>query len=205
MLHRNAVSTKGFALLMSLLIISVVIPVIITLLDISSKQLRLAGTAQDSEIAFGAASAGVECAQYMRRLRFTEMENVTTPTPVTFSCFGVTSAPVNPVVLAGVTNGDINHYQTRLSWSSTGGSTMNRCSELDVLVMVSSLTAPAEVDAADIRAILPNYPTDPAVRTCPPGGLCTIVASRGYNRVCPASLGTPFPIGTIQREILLEY
>jgi len=52
---------KGFALLMTLLIISVVLSVALTTLSLSIKQTRLATDTRDAEVAFHAANAGLEC------------------------------------------------------------------------------------------------------------------------------------------------
>src|SRR6056297_3030355 len=63
----NTQSQSGFALLVSLIVVSVVVSVGLVLLDVTIKQLRLSSNSTDSEIAFHAANAGMECAQFWRR------------------------------------------------------------------------------------------------------------------------------------------
>ena len=57
LLHKE----RGFALLMTLLIISVVLSVALTTLSLATKQTRLATDTRDAELAFHAANAGLEC------------------------------------------------------------------------------------------------------------------------------------------------
>ena len=60
-------SQAGFALLVSLMVVSVVVSVGLVILDVTIKQLRLSTNSTDSEIAFHAANAGMECARFWRR------------------------------------------------------------------------------------------------------------------------------------------
>ena len=63
----NYSQKTGFALLISLIVVSVVLSVGLVILDLTIKQVRLAATTADSETAFHAANAGMECARYWRR------------------------------------------------------------------------------------------------------------------------------------------
>ena len=51
---------------MSLIVVSVVISIGLVVLDLTLKQLRLSTNSKDSETAFHAANAAMECARYWR-------------------------------------------------------------------------------------------------------------------------------------------
>jgi len=59
-------NNSGFALLLTLVIITIILAVGLTMLQITMKQLSLSAIARESEIAFYAASTGIECMQYWR-------------------------------------------------------------------------------------------------------------------------------------------
>lgn len=190
-------NTGGFALLMTLMVIAVVVSVGLTVLDVTIKQVRLSANSRDSENAFQAASAGVECAQYWRRNAITTMESAAvTLSPVAAGCFGTTvlNSAANQV---RTPTGVVNHFSY---WHSWGTSIEPRCSQVDTIVMVS---AGAEPVVTDIRDIVPGYRNTSKV--CPAGSICTVIAARGYNRSCPATIDGNFAGGTVQREVLLEY
>jgi hypothetical protein len=201
----------GFALLMTMLVISVIIPVAITILDVTSKQVRLAGNARDSEVAFHAANAGLECAQQVRRALGATMES-DPPENISVACFGQTTT-ASPVTTIPSTNGRVHHYAYQLTW---GTAPLQRCSQVDTILIVSdpggSPTPPPSgggsnttVNTSDLRAVIPSYPNITSTKTCAESSVCTIISSRGYNRACPATLGGTFAASTIQREVLLEY
>ena len=52
---------KGFTLLLSLLVISVILSVGLGVSNIMIKELKLSGLGRESQVAFYAADAGVEC------------------------------------------------------------------------------------------------------------------------------------------------
>src|SRR6056297_1764134 len=56
---------SGFALLITIVVISVVLAVGISLLNITVKQISISITGRDSEVAFHAAQGGVECMQLL--------------------------------------------------------------------------------------------------------------------------------------------
>lgn len=203
----------GFALIMSLLVVSVVITAGLTILDISIKQVRLSGNAKDSEIAFSAATAGLECGRYWRRVRSDEMENSNAGGPdslVNIFCFDMPSSPVTvvPVSLVGVSGGGSGYvYDYEFSW---GAGVNARCSKITTMVIVSAPAATSsmqiETHASNdyMRKFFPGYPDTGAgieFKSCPPAGICTVMTTRGYNRSC-STINSP---GTIVREVLLEY
>jgi Tfp pilus assembly protein PilX len=58
--------SEGFALILALLVASVALAIGLSLLDITVKQLTLNTTVQESEVAFQAAAAGMNCLQFAR-------------------------------------------------------------------------------------------------------------------------------------------
>lgn len=186
MLHHKK-NQNGFALLMSLIVVSVVISIGLTLLDLTIKQLKLSTGSKDSENSFHAANAGVECARFWRLSQATDFEN---GTPVAVSCFGEAAVPTT-VTNRGV---GINQHDFQITWSSG-----TRCSRVSMIVFSSDPSAPLPgITLVGVPALIPGYP-DPT-KTCAPGGKCTILSVQGYNRSCAAST----QVGTIQREVLLE-
>jgi hypothetical protein len=193
----------GFALIMSLLVVSVVITAGLTILDVSIKQVRLSGNAKDSETAFSAANAGLECGRYWRRVRSDVMENTSTGPPdnaANMTCFGTSTepSPVAPVEVTGVGGGGRAYvYDYRYSW---GSGVDSRCSKITTMVIVSGAAATSTISLASMQQYLPGYPGSVSTKSCPPSGICTVLSSRGYNRSCISN--SP---GTIEREVLLEY
>ncbi len=187
MINRNK-NQSGFALLLSLLVVSVVISVGLSLLDLTIKQLRLSTGAKDSESAFHAANAGVECLRYWRRKESDKFENGTAG-GLSISCFGTSDTVVMTTLYPY-----IYKYDVKFTW----GSSPQRCSQLSFITMSSDPTS-SGLTLNGITGYIPGYPYGDS-KTCPPGGKCTIASSRGYNQGC----GSTANIGIVQREVLLE-
>ncbi|MBY0309954.1 pilus assembly PilX N-terminal domain-containing protein [Patescibacteria group bacterium] len=208
--QHTLVGRSGFALIMSLLVVSVVITAGLTILDVSIKQVRLSGNAKDSEIAFSATTAGLECGRYWRRGLTDVMENVSggAPDNVTgVSCFDIGSTPstVSPVEVNGVSGGGRAYvYNKEFSW---GSGVDARCSKVTTMIIVSDPGAASSIVLSqsgqnnDMREFFPGYPDTVTSKTCPAAGICTVMSARGYNRSC-SMINSP---GTIEREVLLEY
>jgi hypothetical protein len=195
-------SSAGFALLITLIVVSVVVSIGLTLLDITIKQIRLASGSKDSEIAFHAANAGMECARYWRRVEQDDFETLTPGPPadtVTIDCFDQADQNVQTVDIGGGTQA-IYKYK----FEFTGGSLNDRCS---VVTMITLSSDPDAVpDANGFAVVLLNvadhisgYPVP--TKGCQPGGRCTIISAQGYNKSC----ANKNVIGTVQREVLLEF
>lgn len=67
-----------------------------------------------------------------------------------------------------------------------------------MLTLSSDPTSVSSSTLNNIRTIIPGHPTN--YKECGPGGRCSIIAVRGYNRAC-ANIDE---LGTIQREVLLD-
>ncbi len=191
-------STKetGFALLITLIVVGVVLSVGLTILDLSVKQVRLSSNAKESEVAFHAANAGMECARYWRRVESDAMEIGGNITPACFGVGTVTNTIDTPAAPSVTGNGEAFLY----SYSFTWGDSNDRCTQIDTLVASSSISgAGMTVDNTD--TIIQGYP-DGADLDCEPGSRCTVISVRGYNKPCPAG---NFGYGTVQREVLLQF
>lgn len=187
----------GFALLMSLIVVSVVISIGLVVLDLTLKQLRLSTNSKDSETAFHAANAAMECARYWRytaSANFTEGETVDD-----VECFGVNIGDVAPGPELQELDGQAVKYSfdmngvEGITW---GGVDAERCSQIDILVLNSEINQETVVD--NMSSVIPGFPE--GEKDCEPGGRCTVIAARGYSRNCD-DVALP---GTVEREVLLE-
>jgi len=206
----NKQSQSGFALLVSLIVVTVVVSVGLVLLDVTIKQLRLSSASTDSEIAFHAANAGVECAQYWRRVSNAAIEGDQFATPSVspgaslasiLNCFNVNDVSASyrddwSVPFSG--DGDVVLYEYEFSWAGN-----TRCSEIDMLVVAADAlgTSDLQISYSNISdsGVLPGYPAGQNLE-CQAGSFCTVISAKGYNRSC-AQKNT---FGTVQREVLLE-
>ncbi len=189
---------SGFALLMTLIVVSVVLSVGMSMLELSIKQVRLSTNAKDSELAFHSANAGVECARYWRRYASSTMEIGGSISP---ACFGSSANP-NSVVDITSSNTTLDGNAYKYSYSFTWGAGPSSCTQIDTIVALADIGG-AGMDIHGLQALLPGYP-DSAVKNCEAGARCTIVSVRGYNKACNIVAGSD-NFGIVQREVLLEY
>lgn len=195
-INKTKIPREGFALLISLIVVSVVISVALTLLDLTLKQLQLSSGFRDSESAFHAANAGMECARYWRRQHSSDFEDGT-ETGASITCFGQAVTPFTVVDTLGT---GIYRYDFTMPWPETAADPL-RCSQVTMITMSSDPIDPP-VTLNNVKLYIPGYTS--GSKTCAPGGKCTILSVQGYNKACPTGAGRIFPIGTIQREVLLE-
>jgi len=205
----NKKQQSGFALLVSLIVVGAILSIGLAILDLSIKQVRLAATTKDSEIAFHAANAGMECARYWRRQASTTMETgvqtqilgcfsfdaVDVPGSVNSFVDGsgrVSAAPATAVVTTG--SGSAYVYEYEFTWGTPGVD--ERCTSITTVVAVSDLTTGMTV--SNMRSLIPGYTSE--TLSCETASQCTAIAVQGYNRSCAQKNG----FGTIQREVLLE-
>jgi hypothetical protein len=208
----NKQTQAGFALLISLIVVSVVVSIGLVLLDVTIKQLRLSSNSTDSELAFHAANAGMECARYIRREAGDAIEGDEFASPLVEpggsingigSCFGanvVATVATVDVEEPADDDGSAFLYQYEFDWGT------DRCSEVDMVVAVADIFGAAAnpgdgvtVLSADMRAAIPGYPHNQDL-VCSTGSYCTVISVKGYNRSCANKAG----FGTVQREVLLE-
>lgn len=180
----------GFALLLTLLVVTVLISIGLSVLTLSIQQVRLASTARDSEIAFQAANAGMECAHYWRRRAAGEMEQG--DNDVSIGCF-LQTQEIDSTTLTGVTGGSAYEYQYQFTWGTPA-----RCSVVTTIVGVADLPGSGLV-IPNMTTLLPGFPDGPT-KECEPGTRCSVISVEGYNRSCD-NIDT---FGTVQREVLLQ-
>jgi Tfp pilus assembly protein PilX len=179
---------QGFALLMSLIVVSVVVSIGLTVIDLTLKQVRLSTNSKESETAFHAANAALECARYWREenaINFEAGENIS------ISCFGAASVNITPTAIVP-DSGTASQYTFESSWG-----TPIRCSEVKMLLINASPTATSTVTG--MSTLILGYPYGNE-KKCGPGGRCTVLSARGYSKACTDKGLT----GTVQREVLLE-
>ena len=203
MTHRNLHNNTraGIALLMTMMVLSVVLAVTLAIVELTLKQLSLSVDSRDSEIAFHAANAGLECARYTRRSASTTFERGANSVP--FNCFATTTPLLKKVAttslgVATISNGaigDIHRYKTNISWGS------NRCSAIDMITMIVSTSSPSNLIMVPLPGefLFPGYVA--SQKSCAPGGVCTIASVAGYNVTC----GSIANDGVLKREVLLEF
>ena len=184
----------GFALLISILVVGVVVSVGLSLLELTIKQLALSTNSKDSETALHAANAGLECAQYWRNTEYADFE---TGVNVNASCFGLSktfiksSSEPDSGDISG--SGNAYKYDVEFDWPSSP-----RCSKITMLVMVADNESASGVTVSDMLNLIPGYGSNS--KKCESGGICTVMSVRGYNKGC----GDVGDFGTIERQVLLE-
>ncbi|MCA9358726.1 hypothetical protein KC926_00785 [Candidatus Kaiserbacteria bacterium] len=187
---------SGFALLMTLIVVGVVLSVGLTILDLSLKQVRLSTNAKESEIAFHAANAGMECAQYWRRASSTEMEAGSAINPVCFNSSYDSYSNTNITGVEVTGNGNVYQYQYDFTWGVAGAV---RCTQVNTLIMSADLIG-AGLSLNNVSSYVDGYP-DGNSKACSAGSQCSIISVRGYNRPCNTVSG----YGVVQREVLLQF
>jgi len=199
--NKNILKKKGgFALLITIMVVSVVVAVTLAIVELSMKQLELSVNSVDSELAFQAANAGMECARYWRQASSSSFE---TGVDVDMNCFGVTNlVSVGTFLITLNGSGDVFWYKTELTW---GAAPFERCSQMDIISMVVPATSTNKLTVGSgngnnsLKTIFPGYPSNST--TCDPGGQCTIMSVTGYSSSCINKNQS----GTQRREILLEF
>ena len=185
---------RGIALLITLLVMTVLLGVSSSLLNITLKQFQFSGIGLASEISFQAANAGMECVLYH------EYEGYP-PTPSSPGKFDVgQSSPTIRCMGSGDTavSLEVNTSNTaerryQFSWGNPAVCT-------DVTIYKFFEAAPADADSIgpDMFTALGR------TGSCAEDVTCTIVRSRGYNTACPTS-GNSFSPRTIERELTQRY
>ncbi len=190
---KQSSTESGFALLITLIVVGVVLSIGLTILDLSIKQVRLSTNAKDSEEAFHAANAGMECARYWRRVEADLMETGQSIDP---ECFGVSPDNLDfDEITTGVTgDGQVYQYEYSFTWGADP-----RCTVINTLI-ASSTALGGGVTTTNMTTLVPGYP-DGNDKYCEAGGRCSVISVQGYNRPC-STLGA---YGTVQREVLLQF
>ena len=191
----NQTSKSGFALLMTLIVVGVVLSIGLSILDLSIKQVNLSTNAKESETAFHAANAGLECAHYWRRAASSTME---TGGDLDADCFGESANNISPsTISSGVSGvGVVYEYEYEFTWG-----TDPRCTQITTVVAYPDLFgAGITITESAMQSLISGFPAQ-GDEVCPAGEQCTTIAVRGYNRPCATATG----YGAVQREVLLQF
>ena len=182
-------SQKGFALLLALIVSSVVLAIGISILEISISQITLSSTSRESEFAFQAAHAGVDCLWYWRNEESENFEGLTTPFPV-IECFGTGVLSAIRTTVFADSEAHARSYTYQFQWGDP-----QRCTIAEMVVM--------NAHSKDLILNFVNEAVgDEGTKECLDGNVCTVLFSRGYNRSCE-ELDTS--IFSLQREITVEF
>jgi hypothetical protein len=184
---------RGIALLVTLLVMTVLLGVSASLLNITLKQYQFSNIGLQSEMAFQAANAGMECILYHDYLNYP-----TSKFDVNGDGSGV--APESGIACMGQSSDDLvnggnsvvsgEEQRFRFSWRDTNvANSPTLCTEVSIYKFYSTNSA------QDMSAALRRS------GTCAADTTCTVIQSRGYNVAC-GSVQTP---RTIERELTQRY
>lgn len=193
--HHN----QGFALLITLVVVSIILAIGLSLLFVTTKQYLLAVTATQSELAFQAAQVGLECMRWHRAQPATLnklLRDDLVSWPPSLNCAGVTpNTPPGIDADTIYTNDTLRQYLYKYEYFYTVGG--NQC--INTSIYVSNLRS--STTTGFTRPIPSSEDEGLSEITCAAGSVCTTIFSRGYNRPCN-QLNSIF---TIQREITIDY
>lgn len=159
---------KGFALLLAMIVSGIVLTIGMGLLSVTLKQIQLGIGTLDSERAFQAAAAGMDCLRYLRNEQFDNFtENDQT---VTVDCFNLSGVTMRDLLRSS--NGEHPYrqrFQTQFDWDTGAG---DLCIQLDVHVL-NALTE----DKTWLT-------TDRGLVSCDEGDICTFGFAQANNVAC---------------------
>lgn len=164
---QTKVVRQGFTLFIALVTTSIILAIGLSILTITLKEYLLSATARESEMAFSAADAGMECALYWSNSNAAGGFNKFSTAGSSINCMG------NSISNVGVVNGAPGTLAKTSSLSIDWGSPQPVCSKI-------------EVTRYD-----PQH-DHPDGSTCPVG-TCMKIISRGYNRSC-ANISDPHAV-----------
>jgi len=189
-MHVVSQKDRGFALLLSLIVSSVVLAIGLVILEISVNQINLSATARESELAFQSAHAGIDCIWYWRNEEADAFTAETSDAP-NIECFS--QSPVeteDPQVLENSASGHARAFQYTFEWGDP-----LRCTAVDMYVI--------NAHAGNMTINFANEAIgDNGTKVCNEGNICTVLISGGYNRACD-EIGSG--VFAVQREIVVEF
>ena len=184
-------SERGMTLLVTIFLMSILVAITASLLNVTLKQYLISGISEESEIAFHAADAGLLCAVYYDKSVTANGNSfdVEPPQggPVTINCMGV-GASSNGAALSG------EEQRFTFDWGP------GLCSIVSVYKFNELASADGDNIGPDVT-IVPELNGRPT-RRCPEDTECSVIVSRGYNRSCGPSLSG---LRTVEREITHVY
>ncbi len=186
----------GFALILALLVSSVALAIGLSLLDVTVKQLGLSSTVRESEIAFQAAAAGMNCLQTARnRYVYETQENEASSAAFEdMECLGKQIDMTD-----NDTDTRVQKFSSQITWETASGADL--CVQMEMIVLNATISAnpPDPITPVGAETALNGTNT----KSCAVGNICTFGYSRGYNRSCTDVASGA--IYTVQREITAEF
>ncbi len=200
---QNTVNSKekGIVLLITLVLVSAILSIGITMIDLSVKQIKLSDNSKGSEVAFTASDAGSECAQFWRRRKLTDMSQGQS---FSANCFGGSTNVVPNTsshnaarvpVLSGSSVGSVYLYEYEFTW----GDNNDRCSKIRTLVGKADIAGNG-IEIVNISSLVDNYPYS-GNKICQAGETCSVISVSGYNKACSLINNN---YGVVQRQVYLE-
>lgn len=185
---RHHTQHKGITILITLILVGVFLGISAALMSVTLRQFQLSNIAYDSEAAFQAANAGMECA--LNEDLVLDTFSIPKSGPLAaLSCMNVLDGNGDsaPTSVGGVTSGEEQLFE--FTW----GFDPVLCSQFSVYKFFSSSAdVPLMVNGVDMR---PGVP-------CEEDATCTVIQSRGYNVSC-AEVQTLRDV--VEREYTLIY
>lgn len=178
MKYRN--NERGIALLITLLVMTVLLGVSASLLNITIKQLQFSSIGLASEMAFQASNAGMECMLYHDYQGYPLSKFDVGQARPSIGCMG--AADSNTIADTNTASKAIRTY--KFDWGSPAV-----CSEMTIYKFYNP-GATEDMSTALGRS-----------GDCAQGVTCTVIRARGYNVAC-GSIYTP---RTIERELTQRY
>lgn len=188
----QAKKDKGYVLLLSVLISSIILAMSMGVFAISIKEVALATFARDSVRAFAAASRGLECAVFLDRVNSQAAQDLGYASTY-YSGLGISDVPYTPFV-----RGNSTEFQLLTpveSWPFATGTPNNyyqyfKCAGMAPLTYTTNPTA-AKEGTSSFSFNLPATSPDSCVQvTVTKKGILTTVTSNGYSDVC-ANITSP--------------
>lgn len=201
---------RGIALLITMLLISVLLGISASLLNITLKQFQFSSIGLSSEQAFQAANAGMECilnhdnnaATYPVSKFDVNGDGSGTTTESGILCMGGQSSTDliagngSPTSLVNVHPGEVEsgeEQRFRFTWSTGVGGAGSVCSDVSIYKFYKTDLPAQSMNTALGRTTGTN--------DCAQGVTCTIVRARGYNVACNQISNAR----TIERELTVRY
>jgi hypothetical protein len=187
LISKNQNSRAGFTILYATIVSGIVLAIGLSVLNITLKQFLLSSVARESEVAFHAAYAGIECLRFYDRST-TDGHSFDIGSPsANINCFGGTDT--SPDTPASGQAQDVAY-----TWTADGTAV---CTEAEIYKFHDT-TADAPIAQSQGGPIPDN---EVVLDECPQNAYCTVIQSRGYNAACNSKSGPR----VVEREITIEY
>lgn len=182
---------KGFALLVTLVVVSVVLAIGLSLLFVTTRQYVLAVMANESEKAFQASQIGLECLRYWRNqpdVVSQFLRDQSYPDPI--ECAGVSSSVIESSGTPFSGGHWLYYYLYRFNLAG------DRC--VEPAIYIADMR---NYTGSEDELIIPISNEGLSSIRCAAGTVCTAIFARGFNRPC----NQLDSIYAIQREITIQF